>query len=96
MPAQSAASVDEVGSDDGVDLILKLLAKAETPSERQIIFDVSCSQTDIFLTGEQARKVFHAAVCDYTPVDKVAKLLPQVAQVQDACTLRSCVWIQHN
>ena len=82
----SAASVDEVGSDDGVDLILKLLAKAETPSERQIIFDVSCSQTDIFLTGEQARKVFHAAVCDYTPVDKVAKLLPQIAQVQDACT----------
>ena len=82
----SAASVDEVGSDDGVELILKLLEKAETPFERQIIFDVSCSQTDIFLTGEQARKVFHAAVCDYTPVDKVAKLLPQIAQVQDACT----------
>ena len=63
-----------------------MLAKAETPSERQIIFDVSCSQTDIFLTGEQARKVYHAARCDYTEVEKVALLLPQVAQVQDACT----------
>ena len=68
---QVPPSVDEVGSDDGVDTILKLLAKAETPSERQIIFDVSCSQTEIWLpAAEQARKVFHAAdlwAALYTP-----------------------------
>ena len=81
-----AASADETGSDDGVAGLLRLLKGADSEQERTVIFDVATSQTELYLTGEQARSVFDAAHCERSAVEKVAMLLPQVASAADACS----------
>ena len=77
-----AASADETGSDDGVAGLLRLLKGADSEQERTVIFDVATSQTELYLTGEQARSVFDAAHCERSAVEKVAMLLPHVVAAQ--------------
>ena len=84
MPSQP--SRDEVACDSSVSGLLRLLANANSEQERTLVFDVATSQRSVFLTGEQARLVFEAARCEFSAVQKVARLLPQIGDAREVST----------
>ena len=82
-------SEDQLGTDVGVAAFVSLLQKTTSEQERTLLFDLATEQNqgDLYLTCEQARRVYEAAArTPYSPVEKVAKLLPLIVSAKDSST----------
>lgn len=81
-------STDQCGSDEGFRGLLNMLTTtATTELERCAIFDVVTSEHEMFLTRQQAHSLFEAARTGHSKVEKMVRILPQVASSNDCCAL---------
>lgn len=80
-------SAYQCGSDTGTCALLQMMREMPSELERAAIFDVMTSDADLFLTREQAHKLFETARTGHSKIEKMSRILPQVATHKDCSAL---------
>lgn len=80
---------DMIGSDAGVDGLVKNILRAPNDAERMEVFERAVCNSDIFLTSKQAQTLLETCSSggNESKLDLLSKLLPQMAGPDHACEL---------
>ncbi|GMH75764.1 hypothetical protein TL16_g06867 [Triparma laevis f. inornata] len=80
----SPPTADEIGSDEGIDSLVKNIMSAKDESDRQKLFEVASRDCKIFMTAVQAQRLVDEIKHGFQKIDAVRMLLPQLSNSTEA------------